>query len=445
MELRLVPRDPTCGYIDRWLWFPKNSDLSYHAAKSMCTMDSGNGELKAYWETETHVMLPVHFPLENPPFPVYDLRPLSWPHVSWECTAETRHAGDAAVWGRLQEVNGGVLHLGCGKGKTVHALRKIARGQGPALITVNTKDLMEQWAERIKGFLRIDGRFVEDAAIGVVSGPKKQWDRPIVIAMLQTLARTRVPKWANNRFRTVVHDECHHLTAATWMNLASIGCGDRIGLSATPHNKYGLDKLYMMHLGSVFYSDVTQDVIPTCYFVHVDTPLDLDSAQYRSTNGQLSVGKINTGLGACVPRNEIIRTEIQKALDKGRKVLCVSGSKDHCIALSESVPGSGLCIGDVKLDVRRDNVNNCDAIFGTMPLGKEGLDKAELDLVIIATPFRDKDVLQQVVGRVQRPKGKSPIVLVIQDDNLNTCVSKCLDLRASLESWGYPVKDMNRK
>jgi superfamily II DNA or RNA helicase len=58
----------------------------------------------------------------------------------------------------LEEINKydfGVLESPTGSGKTIIALKAIADRQQPALIVVHTKELVDQWADRIETFLGI--------------------------------------------------------------------------------------------------------------------------------------------------------------------------------------------------------------------------------------------------------------------------------------------------
>ena len=334
--------------------------------------------------------------------------------------------------------NGVIVH-NCGKGKTVMALRKLAQVQAPAIILVHTTQLMGQWLERIIEFVRIDGRILLAENVGLVQGQyaDTEWDKPIVIAMMQTLSNRKIPARIRRRFGLCIYDECHHLAARSWLRLSSFGFGKRLGLTATPDTESGAHVLYMMHLGEIFYTDLHQDLIPDCYFVHTSSGYNLNDPNIRDSTGAISTSKLYIALGKDYGRNRLIIKHLQRALDAGRKILVLSGSKEHCETLHTMFPDSGLCIGRIPYEDRLRTLKTKRVIFATMPLAKEGLDQQDLDTVFITTGFRRRNMLQQILGRVQRPKGMKPIALLIVDQDIPMCVSQQADLRKHTEMWGY--------
>ncbi|CCK82412.1 predicted helicase, DEAD/H [Desulfobacula toluolica Tol2] len=78
----------------------------------------------------------------------------------------------------------GLLEAGTGAGKTVMGLYLIADRKQPALIVVHTKELLNQWLDRIEQFLKIPR-----ADIGVIGGGKFKIRDRITVAMIQTLVK----------------------------------------------------------------------------------------------------------------------------------------------------------------------------------------------------------------------------------------------------------------
>ena len=133
----------------------------------------------------------------------------------------------------------GVLSLGCGRGKTVLALKYMAFLQRPALVIVETTALISQWGDFAQQHLGL-----KDSQIGLVQGPVDGWDyeKPLVLATIQSLAKhhKNVPCDMRDRFGVIYFDEAHHLSARTFNRTASMFPGLRIGLSATPDRLDGL-------------------------------------------------------------------------------------------------------------------------------------------------------------------------------------------------------------
>lgn len=327
---------------------------------------------------------------------------------------------------------------------TVLGLRKIAKERGPAIIVVHTTQLMGQWMERICQFMQIGRQPCLPSDIGVVRGSRAEWDRPIVLAMIQTLYKAQVPARIRKRFKVMIFDEAHHLSAPKWLGTARFGFGMRFGLTATPENTLGTHELYYQHLGPIFHSDLEQEIIPTCWFMSIPGGHDMNDPNILDCTGALSLGRLYGVLGQKESRNALIRQELNAALSRGRKILALSQSRDHCELLHEQYEGSGLCIGPVPYETRLEYLATRQVNFGTMPVAVEGLDQPDLDMVVALTPFKSKTWLQQILGRIQRPQGKPPIALFILDRDIPVCVNHCQELMAQLHNWGYPVRVIAR-
>ena len=79
----------------------------------------------------------------------------------------------------------GLLEAPTGSGKTAMALYMIAERQQPALIVVHTKELLNQWIDRIEQFLMIPRD-----EIGIVGSGKFIIGKKITVAMIQTCQKT---------------------------------------------------------------------------------------------------------------------------------------------------------------------------------------------------------------------------------------------------------------
>jgi superfamily II DNA or RNA helicase len=420
------------------LWLPLKH-VNKYAVKARASTYLRTGELlEAHYETDRHIVVPRNYPIE-PPFPIYDLSPTQWEEVDWGCYAESLNHEQAVSWGRLSEQHSGTLNLACGKGKTVLAIRKLALERGPALIVVHTTQLMGQWIERLVEFLELDGVTLLPENIGIVRGKKAEWDKPIVLAMIQTLVKRQVPIAIRKRFKTVIYDECHHLAAPSWLGAARFGFGNRIGLSATPTNELGTHELYYQHIGPIFHSDLVQELIPTCWFMSIPGGHDLNDPNIRDCSGDLSMGMLYRVLGQKPQRNGYICAELDKALSKGRKILVLSQSVDQCTLLHSMYEDSGLCIGDVHYEQRLEYLRTKQICFGTMPVAVEGLDQKDLDMVAILTPFKSPTWLQQILGRIQRPGGKPPIAIFFVDREIFPCARLTQKLMERLHQWEFPM------
>lgn len=389
-----------------------------------------------------YVTLPRFFPRLPTNFEFVDLRPDPQHGINWSCVATQRSEDERRAWEAMKAADHGILQLACGKGKTVHALNKIALTQGPACVFVNSTQLIGQWKERAIQFLRLDGRELADDDIGVVGMSSEQWDRPITLVLLHAAAKMEsIPNDIRERFPLVVYDECHHLVAPTWLPLANFGLHQRIGLSATPRNEAGSHDIYMQHIGEVFYEDLNTDQIPTCVFVKMQTPFDIRKADVWGADGLISFGRLNRALGFLPRRNSIILQELQKCYDAGRKILILSHSVEHCYLLRDYIIGAGLCIGEIDVVDRMRALKESRVIIATnSQIAKEGLDQPDIDTLFIVTPFSGRFIFQQVVGRILRPMGLPPRVYTFVDANIKVSADMCNKLRGHAARAGYPIE-----
>ena len=103
----------------------------------------------------------------------------------------------------------GTLAAPTGSGKTVIALSIIAERLQPTLVVVHTKELLNQWIERIGQFLGIPA-----AEVGVIGGGKKRIGERITVALVQSLYKC-AGEVAPHIGHLVV-DECHRCPSRTF-------------------------------------------------------------------------------------------------------------------------------------------------------------------------------------------------------------------------------------
>ena len=121
-----------------------------------------------------------------------------------------------------------------GAGKTVVSL-DVAAALGRSVIAMcHRKKIREEWHKTLTEIFN-----VPDDEIGFIEGKKMQVDRPVCLALYQTIIR-RDPADFADKFGTAIWDEVHttptaHLTSA----LYAINAQHRIALTATPRRRDG--------------------------------------------------------------------------------------------------------------------------------------------------------------------------------------------------------------
>ena len=339
------------------------------------------------------------------------------------------------AWQALAGTSNGILNLACGLGKTVLGLKRIALSGGPAVVIVNNTGLLEQWKLRAEEHLGL-----ASSDIGIVKGTKAQWDRPLVIAMIKTLAGAApdLPIDIRRRFQTAVYDETHHLAARVFLRTANLFYGDRIGLTATAEREDGLEGVYYAHLGGIFHTDLRGDVPAKVFFQQMPTELGRTPDIYDTT-GEVSLGKLHIAMATLPSRNDAIVQIVGQSLLAGRKVLALTHAAEHPDLLKSLFESSkygkrftaGAISGKTGGSQRTQMLGDCDVTFATFGVAREGLDERTLDTVFFLTPFKAWGGFQQGKGRAERssPGKKPPIAIVLEDVRIPMARALCASLR----------------
>ncbi len=135
-----------------------------------------------------------------------------------------------------------------GFGKTISSLIVAARWGTTTLILVDQENLKDQWLSALSQHFGLSGKDV-----GVIQGSKCEVEgRTVVIGMIQTLSQKKMPAYVYSYFGAVVVDEVHTAGAPTFSTvLMQFSATHRLGVSATPKRRDGLQKLLDYNLGKV--------------------------------------------------------------------------------------------------------------------------------------------------------------------------------------------------
>jgi superfamily II DNA or RNA helicase len=299
----------------------------------------------------------------------------------------------------------GVLQAPTGSGKTVMALSIIAARRQPCLIIVHSKELMDQWIERIEQFLGIPHN-----EIGIIGNGKMNIGERITVGIINSIYP--VAGEIKNHFGHVVVDECHRCPSRTFTEaVTAFDCKYMLGLSATPYRRDGLTKLIGWHLGrkiEVRQADLTEaDIIRNVEVIVRETAFVTDfdaSEEYSQMLSELTLDN---------SRNRLIVGDIMNEASNGGGVcLVLSDRKEHCHALQDMLSKQGLsadvltgsvCNGERKAIVERLNSGGVKVLIATGQLIGEGFDCKGLSTLLMACPVKFSGRLIQYLGRVLRP------------------------------------------
>jgi superfamily II DNA or RNA helicase len=453
--LQFLKTDPDKGYITNNLLLPR-AHVNERAIKEALTFVYGveeiydEGELigtrpstlETWAETSTHIIAPREFVEPSKyklyPFPFIDTCPERFESVQIGDRITLRDDIQENALSALHKHRAGTLNLACGRGKTVIALKLIAEMQVPAIVVVNTTALLEQWKAAIVDHLVVD-------KVGVVQGDVADWKHPVTVAMVHTLSNRALhwPGGFRRWFGLVIYDEGHHMAAPVFVKSADLFYGKRFSLTATARRLDGLEGVYQNHLGRIIYTELTQDLIPFTTFHVLDWELPkADEKKIVDVEGEPNISKVRTYLGQLEWRNKLIRKMILKDMAEDRNILVLSHSKEHVNEMAKVAKVGWAITGDTKQGNRMPILHQCNPVFATFHLAREGLDKPELDTLYVVTPFTSPNDLQQAWGRIQRALDgkKPPLVRVFEDTGIKQSIGACRKLRTFLKALKYPFK-----
>ncbi len=433
--------DENTAKIDNYLWLPRKHVSVVPIRYALTIGDMPSDSLL----TETHIRVPRHF---LDPFSsinrTYKVEKVEneFPVINVNAKTSLRPGQVNAIAAMIENKNG-ILNLGCGHGKTVVSLHYVAELKTKTIIIVNRANLIDQWKEEIQKHLDVDKK-----KVGTLQGKKIEWeDRDIVVATIQTLVK-KIAVLGDDFFKSfglAIFDECHHLSAPVFKQICPLFYGQRHGLSATPKREDGLQNAFIYHLGPVYYSDTSQEIVPKTFFIHTGITEDMLTKDAYDSSGEIHHRKLCAWLGTIEGRNQLINKITERLLNNGHKVLCLSHSVEHVHHMHKSNALSGIACGDVEAEQRRDQIENHAISYGTVDVAAEALNVPSLSALVVMTPFGAKtqgNILQQSLGRIQRRhQGKTSAIAVFLVDDIGMCSALTRQIKKRLKEWDYPYEE----
>lgn len=323
----------------------------------------------------------------------------------------------------------GILQAKCGSGKSIMALEIIRRIGYKALIICHTKELLNQFKDYL-----VDDFGLQKGEYGIIASGKVEIGSLVTIALRQTLVNIDLLKY-KFEWGTIIVDECHNIAGnVAYVSqyqkiLSNLASQYRYGLSATPFRADGLTKCMYSIINKVKYTieeDEIADKIIKAKVQPIYTDFEIpEFAKY--TDGTLDYVKLPTALAEDKNRNKLI-------LD-----LLKENKNNYCIILSDRLVGlqllheqlgEGLIIDGSK-NTKKAKQEREEAIekmrnkkehylFATLQLAREGLDIKPLNRLFLIAPTKNKAVLIQAVGRIERKDNEkdTPIVYDFVDADI---------------------------
>jgi superfamily II DNA or RNA helicase len=368
----------------------------------------------------------------------FDDRRISFPETQFSFTGKLRDYQQAAVVAMSQR-DWGVLCAPTGSGKTVMALSIVAERKQPALIVVHTKELLNQWVDRIESFLGI-----HQNEIGVIGAGKRTIGKQVTVGLVQSL--TKCADQVAGHIGLLVVDECHRCPSRTFTDVVgAFDCKYMVGLSATPFRRDGLSKVIGFYLGDCMHSVDAGALIDAGQVLKAEViQRETSFRTYRDASAEYS--RVLSELTEDHSRNRLICRDVAGASKHWDGInLVLSDRKGHCEALRgllETLHGirAEVLTGDLPAKARADLVNRLNngevkTLIATGQLIGEGFDCRELSTLFIATPIKFSGRVLQYLGRILRPAPGKQTARVMDYVDVNVGVLAA-SARARMKVYG---------
>ena len=297
-----------------------------------------------------------------------------------------------------------------GIGKTVLGTYLVAQRKTSTLVLVHRRPLLDQWVVQLAMFLGLDER-----EIGTLATGKRRLTGRLDVAMLQSLVRGGAVADEVAAYGQVIVDECHHVPAFSFERVLSEARARYIvGLTATPQRRDGHHPILEMQLGPIRYSvEATNQAAAkpfACRLVVRDTGFRLSANKMEAP-----IQTIYRELASDAKRNELILSDVIRAVAEGRSPILLTERRDHLEFLAQRLRGlvRHLIVlqGGMTDKERRTRGDQLEAVPGeeerlVLATGRyvgEGFDDARLDTLLLALPISWKGTLVQYTGRLHRP------------------------------------------
>jgi superfamily II DNA or RNA helicase len=312
-----------------------------------------------------------------------------------------------------------VLPTGCGK--TVLFAEIIRRRQpGRALVIAHREELIVQAREKIE---QIAGLECEIEMADQVASTSLFHAQPVVIASIQTLVSgagrpsgARLKRFPPDHFSTIVIDEFHHATAASYRQVLDYYLQNPearlLGVTATPDrtDQEALSQVCQ----SVAYSYGIAEAIEDGWLVPVEQQLvtidGLDFSGIQTRRGDLHGADLARVMEQEKNLHGLCAATLEIAGD--RRAIVFTSSVHHaemvCNILNRHRPGIAEWVcGETDREARRQIMANVQSgrtqILVNVGVATEGFDAPGVEVIVMGRPTKSRSLYAQMAGRATRP------------------------------------------
>ena len=344
----------------------------------------------------------------------------------------------------MSKHDAGILHAPTAFGKTVTAIGMITKRKANTLILVHSRQLLDQWGERLKSFL-------PDMDVGIIGGGKKKPTGVIDIATYQSLINKKdntVSELVQD-YGHVIVDECHHVSAPRFeMVLNEVRAKYVLGLTATPERQDGHQKIIFMAAGPIRHKvkSTTEDKFEQQVVVHqlYDTPpRELVHSEERP-----KISDAYRWIMENDQRTQRIISDVLACIQQSKHPIVLTERREHAETINamllDKEVDSVVLKGAMRTSERKaveEQLPTAQVVVATGKYVGEGFDLPRLDTLFLAMPIAWKGSLAQYAGRIHRESdGKDRVTIYDYVDCSIPMLQRMFNKREkSYKAMGYQI------
>lgn len=344
----------------------------------------------------------------------------------------------------------GILHAPTAFGKTVTAIGMIAKRKTNTLILVHSRQLLDQWQERLRSFL-------PETEIGVIRGGKKKPTGIIDIATYQSLINKKdnaVSPLVQD-YGHVIVDECHHVSAPRFeMVLNEVRAKFVLGLTATPERQDGHQKIIFMAAGPIRHKVKDRNDEKFDQDVQIHQLYDTPPAHLARSEERPKISDAYRWIMENDKRTQAIVSDVIKSVREDSHPIVLTERREHAEMINSLLAESGIdsviLKGAMKAAERKcvdERLHSAQVVVATGKYVGEGFDLPRLDTLFLAMPIAWKGSLAQYAGRIHREsEGKTQVTIHDYVDCGLPMLQRMFNKREkSYKSMGYTVRFLNEQ
>ena len=309
----------------------------------------------------------------------------------------------------------GILHAPTAFGKTVTAIGMIIKRKANTLILVHSRQLLDQWQERLRSFL-------PNIEIGVIGGGKKSPVGIIDIATYQSLINKKDNTVSPivQDYGHVIVDECHHVSAPRFeMVLNEVRAKYVLGLTATPERQDGHQKIIFMAAGPIRHKVKSSSEEKFEQEVQIHQSYDTPPLHLTRPEERPKITDAYRWIMENEARTQRIVSDVIISVRENRHPIVLTERRIHAEMINNLLNESGIdsviLKGAMKAAERKrvdEHLHSAQVVVATGRYVGEGFDMPRLDTLFLAMPIAWKGSLAQYAGRIHRESDGKTLVTI---------------------------------